>query len=59
MWGGMVEYWHYTGDDSYNDVVAQAILAQASPTDDFMMPEQTFDLVTEPCPSHPVPSTAD
>ena len=45
MWGGMVEYWHYTGDTSYNDVVAQAILAQASPTDDFMMPEEASQLV--------------
>lgn len=45
MWGGMIEYWHYTGDTSYNDVVAQAILAQASPTDDFMMPEEVAQLV--------------
>ena len=45
MWGGMVEYWYYTGDTSYNDVVAQAILAQASPTDDFMMPEEASQLV--------------
>lgn len=48
MWGGMVEYWHYTGDTSYNDVVAQAILAQASPTDDFMMPEEASQLVRTP-----------
>lgn len=48
MWGGMVEYWHYTGDTSYNDVVAQAILAQASPTDDFMMPEEAGQLVRTP-----------
>lgn len=45
MWGGMVEYWHYTRDNSYNDVVAQAILAQESPTDDFMMPEEADQLV--------------
>ena len=45
MWGGMVEYWHYTGDTSYNNVVAQAILAQASPTNDFMMPEEAHELV--------------
>ena len=45
MWGGMAEYWHYTGDTSYNDVVAQAILAQASPTNDFMMPEEAGQLV--------------
>ncbi|KAL2054423.1 hypothetical protein ABVK25_005171 [Lepraria finkii] len=43
MWGGMVEYWHYTGDTSYNSVVAQAILAQKSPTNDFLMPEQVYD----------------
>lgn len=45
MFGGMVDYWHYTGDASYNDVVAQAILSQASPTKDFMMPAQIKDLV--------------
>lgn len=48
MWGGMVEYWHYTGDTSYNNVVAQAILAQASPTNDFMMPEEAGQLVRIP-----------
>lgn len=48
MWAGMVEYWHYTGDTSYNDVVAQAILAQASPTNDFMMPEEAAQLVRTP-----------
>lgn len=45
MWGGMVEYWHYTSDTSYNEVVSQAILAQASPTDDFMMSEEAGQLV--------------
>ena len=45
MWGGMVEYWHYTGDTSYNDVVAQAILAQVGPKNDFLMPEQVLDTV--------------
>lgn len=44
-WGGMVEYWHYTGDTSYNQVVAQAILSQASPTNDFMMPKDMGQLV--------------
>jgi hypothetical protein len=45
MWGGMVEYWHFTGDRTYNDVVAQAIFAQKSPTNDFLMPEQVYDTV--------------
>ena len=48
MWGGMVDYWHYTGDTTYNDVVAQAILSQASPTKDFMMMAQIKDLVAIP-----------
>ena len=45
MWGAMVDYWYYTEDPTYNEVVAQAILSQASPTNDFMMPNQHFDLV--------------
>ena len=45
MWAAMVEYWHYTGDTSYNDVVAQAILAQASPTNDFLMPSKAGQTV--------------
>jgi len=48
MWGGMVDYWHYTGDTTYNDVVAQAILSQASPTNDFMLLSQIKDLVSGP-----------
>jgi len=48
MWGGMVDYWYYTGDTTYNDVVAQAILSQASPTNDFMMLSQIKDLVSGP-----------
>lgn len=52
MWGGMVEYWHYTGDTSYNNAVAQAILAQASPTNDFMMPEEAGQLVRIPFPQN-------
>jgi mannan endo-1,6-alpha-mannosidase len=36
--GGMIEYWHYTGDATYNDPIAHAILSQAGPNNDFMMP---------------------
>lgn len=38
MWGGMLNYWHYTGDATYNDMISKAILAQAGPTNDFMGP---------------------
>lgn len=44
MWGGLVDYSHYTGDSSYDATVGQAIVSQASPTVDFMMPNQHFDL---------------
>jgi mannan endo-1,6-alpha-mannosidase len=44
MWGSMVEYQHYTGDHTYDTLVAEAILSQASPTNDFMMENQHFDL---------------
>ena len=41
MFGQMVEYWYYTGDDTYNDVVMQALLAQVGPDNDYMPPNQT------------------
>lgn len=41
MFGQMVEYWSYTGDDSYNDCTQEALLHQASPTRDFMPENQT------------------
>jgi mannan endo-1,6-alpha-mannosidase len=44
MWGALIEYWYYTGDSSYNPTISQAILSQISPTYDFMMPNQHFDL---------------
>jgi mannan endo-1,6-alpha-mannosidase len=41
MFGAMVEYWYYTGDTSYNDVVQQALLWQAGDNYDFMPENQT------------------
>lgn len=41
MFGTLINYWHYTGDDTYNDIVMQAIVHQASATTDFMPPNQT------------------
>ncbi|MCJ1307598.1 hydrolase 76 protein [Agyrium rufum] len=43
-WGAMIDYYHYTNDSSYNDLIAQALLSQVSPTQDFMPIEQEFDL---------------
>ncbi|KUJ16096.1 mannan endo-1,6-alpha-mannosidase [Mollisia scopiformis] len=36
MWGTMIDYWHYTGDTSYNDVTAAGIQWQVGENDDMM-----------------------
>ncbi|KAJ9623277.1 hypothetical protein H2203_006217 [Taxawa tesnikishii (nom. ined.)] len=41
MFGAMIDYWYYTGDTSYNDVVTQAMLFQVGPDEDYMPPNQT------------------
>ena len=43
MFGTLIDYWYYTGDTSYNDITTQALLFQASPTEDFMPANQTND----------------
>ena len=44
MMGSLIDYWLYTGDDTYNDVVVQALSFQVGPHNDFMPPNQTFDM---------------
>ena len=41
MFMTMVDYWHYTGDTTYNDIVEQALLFQVGPNNDYMPPNQT------------------
>ncbi|RDA87623.1 hypothetical protein CP532_3785 [Ophiocordyceps camponoti-leonardi (nom. inval.)] len=41
MFGTMVDYWHLTGDSTYNEATMQAIVHQASDTKDFMPKNQT------------------
>ncbi|KAK0645676.1 glycoside hydrolase [Cercophora newfieldiana] len=36
--GSMLDYSHYTGDSSYDPVIARALLAQKGPNNDFMLP---------------------
>ncbi|KAL8808646.1 MAG: hypothetical protein Q9200_004162 [Gallowayella weberi] len=42
MFDQMIQYWYYTGDKTYNDVVTQGLLAQISPDKDFMPSNQTL-----------------
>ncbi|KAI8959623.1 glycoside hydrolase family 76 protein [Daldinia sp. FL1419] len=44
LWGAMIDYWHYTGDTTYNDVVTQAMLWQVGPNKDYMPPNVTASL---------------
>ncbi|MCJ1414902.1 hydrolase 76 protein [Xylographa parallela] len=43
MFGSMIDYYYYTGDDTYNDVVSQALLSQIGPNADYMPPAQSND----------------
>ncbi|KAF4625744.1 hypothetical protein G7Y89_g12421 [Cudoniella acicularis] len=36
MWGTMIDYWHYTNDTSYNDVVYAGVQWQVGENDDMM-----------------------
>ncbi len=44
MFGTMVDYWYYTGDDTYNDVVFQAMQHQVGDDFDYMPDNQTRSL---------------
>ncbi|KAI1495420.1 glycoside hydrolase family 76 protein [Biscogniauxia marginata] len=44
LWGAMIDYWHLTGDSTYNDVVSQALLFQVGPNRDYMPPNVTASL---------------
>lgn len=39
-----LDYWHVTGDDSYNDVVVQGLVHQRGPGDNYMPPNITATL---------------
>jgi mannan endo-1,6-alpha-mannosidase len=38
LWGGLIDYFHYTGDATHNAAVTSALLANVGPTNDFMGP---------------------
>lgn len=41
MFMTMIEYWYYTGDDSYNDEIIQAVTWQAGKAGDFVPQNQS------------------
>jgi hypothetical protein len=42
---GWVNYWHYTGDASYNGVACDALVSQIGSAGDFVMPGEAFGKV--------------
>lgn len=44
MFGAMIDYWFYTGDSTYNDVISQGLLHQVGPQNNYMPPNQTSTL---------------
>ncbi|CAG7932128.1 unnamed protein product [Penicillium olsonii] len=44
MFGAMVEYWYYTGDDHWNNITTQALLHQVGDDNNYMPQNQTLSL---------------
>lgn len=44
MFTAFIDYWYFTGDSQYNNLVTQAIMAQTGPLNDFEPPQQQLDL---------------
>ncbi|KAI5366029.1 putative glycoside hydrolase, family 76, six-hairpin glycosidase superfamily [Septoria linicola] len=44
MFGSLIDYWYYTGDEQYNDLVSEALLFQVGPDANFMPPNQSKTL---------------
>lgn len=42
-WGGMMQYWAYTRDESYTQVMMNGLVAQLGPNYDFVVPTEAFD----------------
>lgn len=43
MFGTLINYWVYTGDETYNNMTREALIWQATPNGDFMPANQTRD----------------
>lgn len=44
MWGTLIDYWYLTGDETYNDLVKEAMLFQTGPDYNYMPPNYTASL---------------
>ena len=44
MFGSLINYWQYTGDDSYNEVITQALQFQIGPEENYNPPNQSKNM---------------
>ncbi|KAK5089566.1 mannan endo-1 [Exophiala xenobiotica] len=44
MFGALIDYWYFTGDDQYNNITMQAMVHQLGPENVFQPPNQTKTL---------------
>ncbi len=44
MWNTLLDYWHYTNDSTYNDLMEEGILFQTGDNWDFLTPNQTIGM---------------
>lgn len=44
MFGALINYWQYTGDDSYNEVVTEGLQFQRGPEENFNPPNQSKNM---------------
>ncbi|KAM5447737.1 putative mannan endo-1,6-alpha-mannosidase [Microsporum audouinii] len=42
MFGSLIDYWFYTGDSQWNDMITEGMLWQVGPDNNFMPPNQTL-----------------
>lgn len=40
--GALIDYWYYTGDTRWNDIIQQGLLWQTGKNHDYMPPNQTM-----------------
>lgn len=44
LWGTMIDYWRYTGDEKYNQITKEALLFQAGPDQNYLEPNITASI---------------
>lgn len=40
--GALIDYWYYTGDTKWHQIIQQGLLFQVGPNNDYMPPNQTM-----------------